>query len=127
MDRAGQISSEVLRRFTITFDYSRKRVYLQKNAFFNQPFEVDMAGWFVIAAGESLNGRKVFLVMNDSPAAEAGVKEGDEILSVDDHAVSALSLDGLRDLFKQEGATRRVRLARDGKAFDIVIRLKRLL
>lgn len=127
VDRAGQISSEVLRRFTITFDYSRKRVYLQKNAFFSLPFEVDMAGWFVIAAGESLKGRKVFLVMNESPAAEAGVKEGDEILSVDDHAVSALSLDGLRDLFKQEGATRRVRLARDGKAFDIVIRLRRLL
>jgi len=127
VDRAGQISAEVLHRFTLTFDYSRKRVYLQKNIFFNRPFDIDMAGWFVIAAEPSLNGRKVFLVMNDSPAADAGVKEGDEIISVDNRAVSTISLDGLRKMFKQSGANRRVRLRRDGKEFDILINLRKLL
>lgn len=127
VDRAGQISAESLRRFTVTFDYSRERLYLNRNAAFDDPFEMDMAGWFIVASGPALDGRGVYLVLDHSPAALAGVKTGDALLRVDGRPVEAISLDALRRLFKVPGRTFRIDLKRDGSNFTIRLTTRRLL
>lgn len=35
----GALGNEVLRRFTATFDYSRKQLYLQPNSSINEPLQ----------------------------------------------------------------------------------------
>lgn len=127
VERAGQISAETLRRFTLTFDYSRARLILEPNRSFAEPFELDMAGWFLIADGPDLRRRKVFLVLDGSPAAEAGIAEGDELVSVDGRPVADESLDALRRAFQENGAARRVTVARGESTFDAVVRLRRML
>jgi len=43
-DRKGSIGSEILRRFTIIFDYQDQRIYLKSNRYLNDPFLIDGSG-----------------------------------------------------------------------------------
>lgn len=43
-DRNGSIGSEILKRFTLLFDYQNEQLYLKKNTFFNEPFQLNMSG-----------------------------------------------------------------------------------
>jgi hypothetical protein len=43
-DRKGSIGNDILRRFTIIFDYPGNRVYLRKNTHFNDPFLFNSSG-----------------------------------------------------------------------------------
>jgi hypothetical protein len=84
-DRAGQLGYGVLRRFAITFDYSRSRIFFQPNNALNQPMQFDHAGLMLAAKAPSYNGLVVFLVIAGTPAATAGLKDGDEIVSINNH------------------------------------------
>jgi Aspartyl protease/PDZ domain len=127
VNRAGQISGETLRRFTVTFDYSRNLLHLAKNTGFSSPFDLDMAGWLIVASGPKLDGREVFLVFDHSPAALAGVKVGDALIRVDGRPVASLTLDALRSLFKMPGKTFQLELNRAGVSHMVTIKTKRLL
>jgi predicted metalloprotease with PDZ domain len=127
VDRAGQISGETLRRATITFDCSCNRMFLKPNRAARDPFESDMAGWYIVAGGSDLRDRVVFLVLEGSPAAKAGVQEGDRIVTVDGRRAQDMSLDEIRRLFQVEKAARRVRLARGDKMIEVTLTLRKLL
>jgi hypothetical protein len=43
-DRKGSIGSDVLRRFTVLFDYPNQKIYLRKNKDFNDPFLFNKSG-----------------------------------------------------------------------------------
>lgn len=43
-DRKGSIGSEILRRFTVAFDYKNQKIYLRKNRNFDDPFHFNMSG-----------------------------------------------------------------------------------
>lgn len=127
VDRAGQISGEVLRRFTVIFDYSRRRMILEKNRHFAEPFEADMSGCFFVAAGSRLEQRKAFLVIQSSPADRAGVRAGDILEAVDGRPASGFSLNELREMLKKEGRSYRMTFRRDGRQFRVDLKLRRLL
>lgn len=42
--RNGSLGSEVLRRFTILFDYKNGNMFLKKNSYFDDPFNYNMSG-----------------------------------------------------------------------------------
>ncbi|MCA6068373.1 aspartyl protease family protein [Chryseobacterium sp. RG1] len=43
-NRKGSIGGDIMRRFTIAFDYSNQKLYLRKNRNFNDPFHFNMSG-----------------------------------------------------------------------------------
>lgn len=43
-DRAGSIGSEILKRFTLVFDYTNNSMFLKKNSNFNLPFKYNKSG-----------------------------------------------------------------------------------
>ncbi|PIF01645.1 MAG: aspartate aminotransferase [Maribacter sp.] len=43
-NRDGSVGGEVLKRFNIVFDYSRRRVTLRKNSMFKSPFHYNLSG-----------------------------------------------------------------------------------
>lgn len=43
-DRKGSIGSEILRRFTVIFDYQDKRIYFKSNKHLHDPFLIDGSG-----------------------------------------------------------------------------------
>ncbi len=42
--RRGSIGGDIMRRFTVAFDYTHEKMYLRKNASFNDPFHFNMSG-----------------------------------------------------------------------------------
>lgn len=76
----GNIGSEVLSRFQVTFDYFRGYVYLKKTAGFKQSFEYNVSGIEIVSEGDFFNVFKIAYVRPGSPADEADVRPGDEIL-----------------------------------------------
>ncbi len=44
LNRSGSIGSEILRRFTIVFDYSNSVIYVKRNSQFNSPFNYNRTG-----------------------------------------------------------------------------------
>lgn len=43
-ERKGSIGGEILRRFTVAFDYPNEKVYLKKNGNYDDPFHFNMSG-----------------------------------------------------------------------------------
>ena len=43
-DRAGSVGSEILRRFSVVFDYRNQKMYLRKNGDFYSPFSYNKSG-----------------------------------------------------------------------------------
>ncbi|GAB0155295.1 hypothetical protein CHRYSEOSP005_05560 [Chryseobacterium sp. Alg-005] len=43
-DRKGSVGGEIMRRFTVIFDYPNEKLYLKKNRHFDDPFHFNMSG-----------------------------------------------------------------------------------
>lgn len=104
---AGNIGGGVLSRFTVTFDYARQLMYLEKNRLFDRPDTHDRSGLWINRAGDAFS---VEDVVPGSPAAQAGVAVGDRITAVDGQAPAKLSLADTRARWRSAAPGTRLRL-----------------
>ena len=102
-DFTGIIGAEVLRRFSVIFDYPQRRMMLQPNAHFDEPYDFDMSGLYVTAEGKDFRTFKVYKVVINSPADAAGVHEGDQIWAINNQPASKFTLEQIRQMFRQDG------------------------
>jgi len=124
---AGLIGGEVLRRFKAIFDYSDGRMILERNAHFEEPYEYDMSGLFLAAEGEAFDHFRVHRVVEGSPAAEAGLQEGDVIVALDGRTAAAFTLEQVRKRFAEAGRCILLEVRRDGEALQVELELRRLI
>lgn len=158
--RNGSLGGEVLKRFNIVFDYSRKKITLKKNNKFNTPFQYNLAGIdlqhnglrYIAKRLADVNGivrddvksfGNVQLLLENrtrlslvpeiivsgiragSPAAEAGLKEGDVILAVNGKQVHNFKLQEILHMLNQrEGKKVRVQIERYNRDFLFTFILK---
>jgi aspartyl protease/PDZ domain-containing protein len=123
---AGNVGAGVLQRFNIVFDYGRKRMIFEENANYAKPDAFDRAGMWVNQADD---GFEVVDVFAGSPAAEAGIKSGDHIVSVDAQPATRLMLPAFRQRLRTGPAGTRVRLkVRSGaSAREVTLTLRDLV
>ncbi|MDO7884116.1 aspartyl protease family protein [Hymenobacter cheonanensis] len=125
--RHGSLGYEVLKRFTTVIDYPHGRLLLRPTAELREPFEHDMCGLDLLATGPDYRRYLVLRVVPGSPAAAAGIAEGEELVSVNfmpTHLFSATDLS--RMLHSQDGRLLFLVLRRpDGGLYPASIRLKR--
>jgi hypothetical protein len=126
-DVNGNIGGDLLRRFTAYFDYKRGRMLLVKNAAFSTPFEYDMSGMLLQSADTQFKRVVVAEVIPGSPAAEAGVKAGDEVQLVDGKPADQTPVEALRIRLRAAGVKVALRLLRDGKPVDVTLTTRRLI
>jgi hypothetical protein len=121
----GRIGGELLRRFTVTIDYGARTVHLAPNASLGTPFEADMSGITLLAAAEGTP--IVANVAEASPAAAAGLRDGDRLIAIDGRPASGMSLEAVRAALREHSAARRLTVLRDGRQIEMTVALRRRL
>lgn len=123
---AGNIGNRILERFRVTLDYDGRRVWLEPGARFRERDSFTRAGVLLAREGGRVDARSV---LPGSPAAKAGVREGDEVVSVDGRAIGEWKLRELDELFERGANGRRVALGvrRDGAELALEMRLREML
>jgi hypothetical protein len=122
----GTIGGEILHRFKVILDYSRQQMIIEPNVGFYRPYEADMSGLILLAEGKTFETIKVRHVLEKTPAAEAGLREGDVIAAIDDKSAAELGLQQIRSLFSQEG-THSLKIKRADQPIQVDIHTRRLI
>ena len=127
-DVGGVLGGEALNRFKVIVDYSRKQLLLIPNRELSRPSEYfDFLGAQIVSAGEHYNQFQLKAVMPDSPASEAALQSGDDIIAIDGQTTVRMSLEQVIGKFSKPGDRRRLDLARSGKRLTITVTTRRLL
>lgn len=116
------IGAEVLRRYRITFNYRGKNVYFEPTSAVKEEFPVDQTGMLLMSANESLRGVRVYEVVAESSAAQAGVQKDDILVSIDGKAVDAMTLDEVRRGFRKAGKPWKLVLQRGTERVEVEVR-----
>ena len=77
-DRKGSIGSDILRRFTVIFNYPQNKIYLKKNKHFNDPFLFNKSGLDIHHDGMMWN--------KDLVKVETKVKESGGVVAYESQA-----------------------------------------
>lgn len=124
---AGFIGTDLLRRFTVILDYHAHKMKLIPNAHFKEPYEVDMSGLELWTEANNFKKIKIKRVQANFPAARAGLREGDEIVSVNDHPASEFDIDRLVRMFKQVGKVYRLKVRRSDQVITTKLKMRRMI
>lgn len=123
--RHGSLGNDILRRFTVIFDYEGRMMYLRPNKWFNTPFSYNRSGMDVEKPLPNVPIYRIYSVIPDSPSDQAGVKPGDLIEYINYLPVINLNLDDINNILHgEEGKTVRLRINRDGYKHQINFQLQ---
>ncbi len=117
----GTVGFGFLSHFNLTFDYSRRRVWLEK---WSEPVENEAPGDLGISAHFDRQKKRtvISLVAPGSPAGDAGIKLDDDLLSVGGVDLEHPTYHELRKMFEGPvGSTVSLAISRDGilKRFNL--------
>lgn len=123
----GILGGEILRRFRFIADYPHDRLLFVPTSAVQEAFEYDMSGLQLTARDTSFEIIDVFGVRPDSPAAEAGIRAGDELRAVDGRAIAASQLSDVREWFREAGKSYTLTVRRDGVERNVTVVTRRMI
>jgi predicted aspartyl protease/outer membrane lipoprotein-sorting protein len=124
----GLIGDEILRRFKVIFDFSHRRMILEPNLHFKEPYEEDMSGMSLTP--EKVNGTKLFRirqVVANTPASEAGLQADDLITAIDGQPAAEFTEGHIERMFTQDGHEFALTVKRGEKLLQARLKLHRLI
>jgi hypothetical protein len=107
----GVLGGEFFRRFTMVIDYERSRFIFEPNLSLYEPAGQDRSGMIILAKSENHDKIEVAFVHENSPAAGAGIKQGDELVKINGMDASDLTIPRIWTSFR----------GCPGKRYDLVI------
>jgi predicted aspartyl protease len=126
-DRNGTLGAEILRRFIVTLDYRNSRLTLRPTSRVKEDFNYNMSGMEVINPVPGLPIFTITDIRENSPAYFAGLKENDQILSLNWSNHKSMELNDINLLLQsRENKKIRVKVLRDGEEFKTSFELKKL-
>jgi hypothetical protein len=100
LKRDGTVGSQLLSRFNYFIDYNQKQFYFKPNNNFNKLFSYNIAGIEITQILPLVPQTEVWKVWEDSPAAEAGVLAGDQIIEVNGQKAFMMNINELKKIFE---------------------------
>jgi C-terminal processing protease CtpA/Prc len=86
-----------------------------------------MSGIRLRAGGGNFRTFRVYQVLENSPAAGAGLREGDVLATIDGAPASRYSLDEIYQMLKQQGREYELSVRRGVETFSVKIKMERLI
>ncbi|WP_183979433.1 aspartyl protease family protein [Runella defluvii] len=128
-ERQGNIGCELLRRFKVTFNYADRYIVLKPvKRRLKETFEHDMSGIEFRAKGQDFKDYIIDKVVEDSPAWDAGLQEGDELLFINNKSADDLIISEIYKLLqKGEGKEIAMLVRRKGVIHFAKFQLKRMI
>ena len=115
----GLIGNDILRRFNVILDYSRRMIYITPNSHYRDPFDYSYTGLGMYwVEGEVRVGD----VMKDSPAEKAGLKEDDVIIAVGNNFSNNIQV--YKSLLQNAGEKVKIIVKRGTSLDQVVLRVK---
>jgi hypothetical protein len=115
-DRNGTLGAEILRRFEVTIDYKNQRLTLRPTSQLKEDFNYNMSGMEV---SNPVPGFPIYTISNirvNSPAYYAGLKENDQIISINNTNHKSLELNDINLLLQsKENRKIKIKVLRDGQ------------
>lgn len=124
-ERNGTLGAEILRRFVVTVDYRNSRLTLTQTPLVRDGFNYNMSGMEIINPMPGLPIFTISTIQENSPAWLAGLKENDQILSINNSNHQSVSLNDI-NLILQSKENRKIKMKvlRDGEEFRTSFELK---
>jgi hypothetical protein len=124
-DYAGNIGNQILERFKVTLDYERRAMWLEPSARHREPDRFSRAGVQLARFGDVV---KAMQVLPGSPAARAGLGEGDVVVALDGKPILEHTPDTVLAIFEgAPGRTVALEVERAGKRERVRIKLREIL
>jgi Aspartyl protease/PDZ domain len=122
---AGNIGADVLANFTLDFDYANSRVWFEfVPGFTPKPFSRGGLNLYK----QDPHTVTVANVLQNGPAAKAGLRQGDAVITVDGKSAAALTGEELGSIFTQApGTSVPILYTREGHETQTVLVLRELL
>lgn len=118
----GLIGNDILRRFNTIINYEKRDVYLIPNTHFRDPFDYSYTGLNFYY----INNKVIVTeVMKGSPAEQAGIKEGDEIIGINN--ILTKNMLALKNALQVPGEKAKILVQREEGPVLITMRVKSIL
>jgi predicted aspartyl protease len=129
VDRNGTLGCEILKRYSVTFNYRENYLLLKPNpSRMRETYEHNMSGLELLAQGEMLDKIMINKIEPDSPADLAGFKEGDQIIAINNKKYGEESLSEIYKILQnKEGRQIQLLVKRDEALYFNTFTLKRLI
>lgn len=125
LERDGLLGNTLLARFQVVVSYADSLLYLKPNAKYRRPFRYDRSGASFRAEGTQLDHYVVNNILRGSPAEAAGLRSGDEVLSMAGWPRFLLNLGRLsRMMARKPGSRIGLVVLRDGKKMRLSMTLR---
>ncbi|TSA33432.1 MAG: hypothetical protein D4R64_14165 [Porphyromonadaceae bacterium] len=125
-ERHGSLGNDILRRFSVIFDFQGSALYLKPNKWFRTPFSYNRSGMDVEKLNPLIPVYSIFSIIPGSPADQAGLKPGDLIEYINYLPAFNLNLDDINNtLYGDGGRLVLLRVNRNGEKLKVKFLLER--
>ena len=124
-DRDGTIGSQILSRFNYFIDTKNKFIYFKPNGTFTNLFKYNIAGIEISQIIPFVPQTEVIKVWENSPAAQAGIQVGDQIMEINGTKTYQLTISEIKDFFMRPSKRpMSMFIKRNGEEFPVKIDMK---
>lgn len=125
-DAPGLLGADILRQFVVTFNLQQRELFLRRDPEFHQdPFEYSSIG-----IQYRRNAKQIYVigVWESSPADEARLRKGDQILELQGKSASSLSNPQIERMLRgPEGTVVTLKILRSGKILTLTVPRRKLI
>jgi hypothetical protein len=112
-----------LKQHVVTLDFSNRVLYLTPSRYFGEIEEKNMSGLSLIKSDSKI---MVYAVDQNSPAFEAGIRAGQELISINGEKADLMPLKVIRQILRQkDGAQVGVEVRQEDQTKKIMLRLRK--
>jgi citrate lyase gamma subunit len=122
----GILGNGVLKHFNVFIDLQQKVMSLEPNRLYDDQFEVNCSG-LELVTDDAFQRVIIDHVYAGSPAHEAGLEVGDEIIQINGANVSDFQLSQIRSMLSQDGQEIEIVIDRNSELQSYLLRLQPLI